>query len=76
MTPDKPAAAPPREWFIQKPIAHNCPLKINGAVFQTFMPTVSEQNCEWVRVVEYSALERLERELNEARSAGQELVDL
>lgn len=42
-----------RHWFIQKPIAHNVPLESNGAVFQEFMPTVSEHKCEWIKV--YSA---------------------
>lgn len=48
-----------RHWYIQKPIAHNCPLNQGkgvdreAAVFTEFAPTVSMQNCEWVRV--YSA---------------------
>lgn len=40
----------PRYWFIQKPVANNVPLERNGAVFVRHQPTVSEQNCEWVKV--------------------------
>lgn len=48
-----------RHWYIQKPIRTNCPIGQSGildhqaAVFQEFMPTVSIQNCEWIKV--YSA---------------------
>ena len=42
-----------RHWYIQKPIANNCPLPEGGAVFQEYMPTVVQQKCEWIRV--YSA---------------------
>lgn len=45
--------AKPRHWFIQKPVSNNVPNTTNGAVFQEFMPTVSERNCEWIKV--YSA---------------------
>lgn len=39
-----------RHWYIQKPISNNCPLNVRGAVFEEFMPTIREQNCEWVKV--------------------------
>ena len=42
-----------RHWYIQKPEAHNCPLRENGAVFTEYQPTISERGCEWIRV--YSA---------------------
>ncbi len=42
-----------RHWFIQKPTSNNCPLERSGAVFEQFMPTVSEKGCEWIKV--YSA---------------------
>lgn len=62
-------SAPPRHWFIQKPIAHNCPLRSVGAVFQTYMPTVSEQNCEWVKVVDAEAYDALAKENDRLREA-------
>ncbi len=41
----------PRHWYIQKPTAHNCPYKTNGAVFQEFQPTiVDNQGGEWIKV--------------------------
>jgi len=49
-----------RHWFIQKPIAHNCPLRSVGAVFEEFMPTIVEQNCEWIKVYDASYAEHLE----------------
>ncbi len=48
-------------WFIQKPVKHNVPLQNNGAVFQTFMPTISEQGCEWVRVYDADYVDSLLR---------------
>lgn len=73
----------PREWFIQKLIAHNCPVGQNGsvneqgAVFQTFMPTIAKQECEWVHVIEKSAyhnlrlaLDMLKEICNEAAGDG------
>lgn len=42
----------PREWWIQKPSAHNVPYRTNGAVFQTFRPTIIDQlNGEWIKVI-------------------------
>lgn len=75
---NQPPAKPPRVWFIQKPIAHNCPvgqfgpLESQAAVFQDFMPTVSLQKHEWVPVVERSAYDQLKRELSEAT----EMIDV
>lgn len=40
-----------RHWYIQKPIHHNVPLRLNGAEFCEFKPTVSEKNCEWIKVL-------------------------
>lgn len=51
----------PRVWWIQKPTAHNCPLRSVGAVFQEFKPTVAEQGCEWVGVHDSAYVELLER---------------
>ena len=41
----------PRHWFIQKPTAHNCPYRTNGAVFQEFEPTITDHpGGEWIKV--------------------------
>jgi len=75
-TENKPA---PREWFIQKPIAHNCPvgqsgpLNQIGAVFQVFRPTVALQGHEWVHVVEMSALVECQEKLKTANELIGEL---
>jgi hypothetical protein len=40
-----------RHWYIQKPTAHNCPYRTNGAVFQEFQPTVVDNpGGEWIKV--------------------------
>lgn len=39
-----------RHWWIQKPIAHNCPVNMRAAVFEEFEPTIREKNCEWIKV--------------------------
>lgn len=58
----------PRYWFIQKPIAHNVPLRTSGAVFQTFIPTVAEQHCEWVKVYDADDYEQLKKERAEYKA--------
>jgi hypothetical protein len=76
-TENKPA---PRDWFIQKPIAHNCPvgqsgpLNQIGAVFQVFRPTVALQGHEWVHVVEKSFFDQLQKELALEKERSRKLV--
>lgn len=70
----------PLHWYIQKPQAHNCPYRTNGAVFQEFEPTIAEQGGEWVKVVEakaYDAVvqERDELEANLAEYRGVDKTD-
>lgn len=43
-----------RHWFIQKSINNNCPINQGtpneDAVFCEFIPRVSHQGCEWIKV--------------------------
>lgn len=60
-------AEKPLYWFIQKPIAHNCPYRTNGAVFQTFEPTiVDNQFGEWIKVYDAKAYDAVVKERDEA----------
>lgn len=46
-----------RQWFILKPIAHNKPIDSSTAVFEEFKPTVTPQDCEWIKVLSADDLE-------------------
>jgi len=65
----------PRHWYIQKPKAHNCPLRTCGAVFQDFMPTIAEQNCEWIKVIDASAYDQLKAELEQMKAERDGMFD-
>lgn len=55
-----------RHWWIQKHKYNNMPSKIEGAVFEEFMPTTHLKDFEWIKVISLDDFkEKLKKDLAE-----------